>query len=66
MKNIKKEKIIKDEEQTLMNEKNRIEQVGKQEEEERQKREQDYLNSEKEREKRKIMIKKLGKRMPLL
>jgi hypothetical protein len=55
----KKEKIIKDEEQTLMNEKNRIEQVGKQEEEERQKREQDYLNSEKEREKRKNNDKKI-------
>jgi hypothetical protein len=56
----KKEKIIKDEEQTLMNEKNRIEQVGKQEEEERQKREQDYLNSEKERAKRKNNDKKIS------
>ena len=55
----KKEKIIKDEEQTLMNEKNRIEQVGKQEEEERQKREQDYLNAEKERTKRKNIDKKI-------
>ena len=56
----KKEKIIKDEEQTLMNEKNRIEQVGKQEEEERQKREQDYLTSEKERTKRKNNDKKIS------
>ena len=55
----KKEKLIKDEEQTLMNEKNRIEQVGKQEEEERQKREQDYLISEKERTKRKNNDKKI-------
>ena len=56
----KKVKIIKDEEQTLMNEKNRIEQVGKQEEEERQKREQDYLTSEKERTKRKNNDKKIS------